>query len=141
MRARGESLGPRSSGAPRVPGPPGACPVDPSSSHAGLAAHLAVGALGPGLGAEQPRPGGQPRPRGPALPAFPVRCRPLVAICGVASVLAPLGPPLVGGVRAEDGPPCPREGLAGAWVSGEPCPAVYGEMSGLLRGARPRALG
>ncbi|XP_043733219.1 collagen alpha-1(I) chain-like [Cervus elaphus] len=94
LRSRPSTAGPGLCHPGRVPGPPGACPVDPSSSHAGLAAHLAVGALGPGLGAEQPRPGGQPRPRGPALPAFPVRCRPLVAICGVASVLAPLGPPL-----------------------------------------------
>ena len=68
-----EGLGPGSSGSPKAPGPPRACPMDPSTSHEGLAAHLAVGCP-----AAQALPAGAPwvwrvsrRPHGPAFPGVP----------------------------------------------------------------------
>ncbi|CAI9167376.1 unnamed protein product [Rangifer tarandus platyrhynchus] len=123
-RALGESLGPGSSGSPSAPGPPGACPVDRSSSHAGLAAHLAAGALGPRLGAGAASARRSAPPSWPRPPGVPCALPPPRGHQRRGLPLAPPRPPLVGGVWAEDGPPCPREGLAGAWVSGEPCPAV-----------------
>ena len=72
--------------------------MDPSTSHAGLAARLAVG----WPGAQAPSGRSAAALMVPPSRAFPVRCRPLVAICGVASLLAHHpGPQRGGGVWAE----------------------------------------
>ena len=88
----GEGLGPGSSGSPRAPGPPRACPVDPSTSHAGLAAHLAVGCPGARAlpaGASWVWPVSR-RPHGPAFQGIPCALPPPR---GHLWLGLPLGPP------------------------------------------------